>query len=97
MVDKNFTVDGVSTVTHERKPVIKVYRDPHCSGAMLAAFDNMNTEEAIDGYTYSELVSIRNILNEVLDHIDVQESIAEYNINFPKSLELDEWGTASSD
>jgi hypothetical protein len=57
----------------------------------------MNTEEAIDGYTYSELVSIRNMINEVLNHIDVQESIAEYNINFPKSLELDEWGTASSD
>jgi hypothetical protein len=57
----------------------------------------MNTEEAIDGYTYSELVSIRNTLNEVLNHIDVQETIAEYNSTFPKSLELDEWGTASSD
>jgi hypothetical protein len=57
----------------------------------------MNTEEAIDGYTYSELVSIRNMLNEVLNHIDVQETIAEYNASFPKSLELDEWGTPSSD
>ena len=97
MIDKHFTVDGVSAVTHELKPVIKVYRDPHCSGAMLASVDNMNTEEAIDGYTYSELVSIRNTLNEVLNHIDVQETIAEYNVGFPKSLELDEWGTASSD
>lgn len=97
MVDKHFTVDGISAVTHERKPVIKVYRDPHCSGAMLAAFDNMNTDEAIDGYTYSELVSIRNTLNEVLNHIDVQETIAEYNVKFPTRLELDEWGTASSD
>ena len=97
MVDKHFTVDGISAVTHERKPVIRVYRDPHCSGAMLAAFDNMNTDEAIDGYTYSELVSIRNMLNEVLNHIDVQETIREYNLSNPRSLELDEWGTPSSD
>ena len=97
MMDKNFIVDGISAVTHERKPVIRVYRDPHCSGAMLAAFDNMNTDEAIDGYTYSELVSIRNMLNEVLNHIDVQETIAEYNVKFPTRLELDEWGFTSSD
>ena len=97
MVDKHFTVDAISAVTHDRKPVIRVYRDPHCSGAMLGAFDNMNTDEAIDGYTYSELVSIRNTLNEVLNHIDVQETIAEYNINFPTRLELDEWGFTSSD
>lgn len=96
-MDKNFIVDGVSAVTHQKKPTVRVYRDPHCSGAMIAAFDNMNTEEAIDGYTYSELVSIRNTLNEVLNHIDVQETIREYKLSNPRHLKLDEWGTPSSD
>jgi hypothetical protein len=38
----------------------------------------------VNGYSYDELVSIRNAISEALTDIDVKESVAEYNKQNPK-------------
>jgi hypothetical protein len=38
----------------------------------------------IDGYSYDELLCIRNTISEALTDMDVKETVLEYNKNNPK-------------
>lgn len=75
---KTFIANGVSGI-EMNKPRISVFADPTKSNGYIACIENTDCGEMINGYTYDELLSIRNAINEALTDIDVRESVAELN------------------
>ena len=66
------------------KPTIILHKDPFIEGKYIATFEGIDTDEIVNGYTYDELLSIRNTITEALTGIDVKETVWEYNKNYPK-------------
>jgi hypothetical protein len=66
------------------KPSVTVVPDPVGEGRYIACFENTDCGELINGYSYDELLSIRNIINDALTDIDVRESVAELNRKDPR-------------
>ncbi len=79
-----FIATGVNRLDDVRKPTITVYPDPLNAGKFLACFQATDCDEMIDGYSYDELLSIRNTISEALTDMDVKETVLEYNKNNPK-------------
>ena len=80
---KTFVAHGVNTFDPHLKPSISVLSDPLNPGKFIACFTNTDCGESVNGYSYDELLSIRNAINEALTDIDVRESVAEYNTRNP--------------
>ena len=80
---KTFIATGVNRYDQSQKPNITVLGDPLNSGKYIACFANTDCDELVNGYSYDELLSIRNAINEALTDIDVRESVAEYNSKHP--------------
>lgn len=81
---KTFIATGVRRYEDVRKPAVTVYADPLNAGKFIACFTATDCDEMIDGYSYDELLSIRNAINEALTDIDVRESVAELNKKDPR-------------
>lgn len=81
---KVFIVNGVHRETTGRKPSITVYPHPINEGKYIACFESTDCDELINGYSYDELLSIRNTINDALTDIDVRESVAELNKKDPR-------------
>jgi len=79
-----FIATGVNRYEDVRKPSITVYPDPLNAGKYIACFEATDCDEMINGYSYDELLSIRNAISEALTDIDVKETVAEYNRQNPK-------------
>jgi hypothetical protein len=79
-----FVATGVNRLDDVRKPMITVFSDPLNPGKFLACFQATDCDEMIDGYSYDELLSIRNTISEALTDMDVKETVLEYNKNNPK-------------
>ena len=79
-----FVATGVNRLDDVRKPTITVFPDPLNPGKFLACFQATDCDEMIDGYSYDELLSIRNAISEALTDMDVKETVLEYNKNNPK-------------
>jgi hypothetical protein len=75
---KTFIANGVQSFDGI-KPAITVLSDPLNPGKYIACFNNTDCGETINGYSYDELLSIRNAINDALTDIDVRESVAELN------------------
>jgi len=75
---KTFIAHGVINSQIE-KPRITVFSDPTGVNSYIASIENMDCGEMVNGYSYDELLSIRNTINEALTDIDVRESVAELN------------------
>lgn len=71
------------------KPTITLHKDPLNDGKYIATVEGVNTDEIVNGYTYDELLSIRNTINEALTAIDVKETVWEFNRDFPKYTNYD--------
>jgi hypothetical protein len=80
---KTFVANGVQTFDGA-KPSITVLSDPLNPGKYVACFSNTDCVEQVNGYSYDELLSIRNALNDALTDIDVRESVAELNKHDPR-------------
>ena len=80
---KTFVAHGVNSFDPHLKPSISVLSDPLNPGKFVACFTNTDCGESVNGYSYDELLSIRNAINEALTDIDVRESVAEYNKKDP--------------
>ena len=76
-MNNTFVVSGVKSVNGS-SPIIDIVRDP-ISKKHIGCFRNFNTEEIIDGYDYNEILSIRNMLTQILNEIDTREVIDEFN------------------
>jgi len=59
-------------------PTIQLFKDPD-SKKYLASFFNFDVDEIVDGYNYHEILSIRNLLTEILNEIDTREVIDSIN------------------
>lgn len=81
---KTFVAHGVARFDGN-KPSISVYPNPTSPGQYVACFENTDCGELINGYSYDELLSIRNIINDALTDIDVRESVAELNKYDPRT------------
>lgn len=81
---KTFVANGVYRYSDGRKPSITVYPDPINEGKYVACFEATDCDELINGYSYNELLSIRNAINDALTDIDVRESVAELNKHDPR-------------
>jgi UDP-N-acetylglucosamine enolpyruvyl transferase len=79
-----FIATGVNRLDDVRKPTITVFPDPLNAGKFLACFQATDCDEMIDGYSYDELLSIRNAISDALTDMDVKETVLEYNKNNPK-------------
>ena len=79
-----FIATGVNRYEDVRKPSITVYPDPLNVGKYIACFEATDCDEMINGYSYDELLSIRNAISEALTDMDVKETVAEYNRQNPK-------------
>lgn len=75
IMNNTFVVSGVRAA-HGSKPVIDLMRHP-VTKSHIACFRNFNNEESIDGYDYHEILSIRNMLTQILNEIDTREVIDE--------------------
>ena len=82
---KTFIATGVNRYDQAQKPNITVLGDPLNPRKYIACFANTDCEELVNGYSYDELLSIRNAINEALTDIDVRESVAEYNSRNPET------------
>lgn len=71
------------------KPTITLHRDPFNYGKYIATFEGMDTDEIVNGYSYDELLSIRNTITEALTAIDVKETVWEFNRQNPKYTHYD--------
>ena len=71
------------------KPTISLHKDPFHEGKYIATIEGTDTDEIVNGYTYDELLSIRNAINEALTAIDVKETVWEFNRDFPKFTSYD--------
>ena len=74
-MNNTFVVSGVKN-TNGSSPIIDIVRHP-VSKKHIGCFRNFNTEESIDGYDYHEILSIRNMLTQILNEIDTREVIDE--------------------
>ena len=83
-----FIATAVNNLTGS-KPKITLHKDPLNEGKYIATLEGFNTDEIVDGYTYDELLSIRNAINEALTAIDVKETVWEFNRDFPKFTNYD--------
>jgi hypothetical protein len=81
---KTFIANGVQSFDGN-KPSITVLSDPLNPGKYLACFSNTDCGESVNGYSYDELLSIRNAINDALTDIDVRESVAELNKYDPRT------------
>ena len=81
---KTFTAHGVNS-SEINKPRITVFADPTGVNGYIAAIENTDCGEIVNGYSYDELLSIRNAINEALTDIDVRESVAELNKFDPRT------------
>ena len=81
---KSFVAHSVQRMDNTNKPTITVYPDPLNSGKYVACFQGTDCDELVNGYSYDELLSIRNALNDALTDIDVRESVAELNKKDPR-------------
>ena len=79
-----FIATGVNRYEDVRKPSITVYPDPLNAGKYIACFEATDCDEMINGYSYDELLSIRNAISEALTDMDVKETVSEYNRQNPK-------------
>ena len=77
IMNNTFVVSGVRNINGS-KPVIDLVRHP-ITNTHIACFRNFNNEESIDGYDYHEILSIRNMLTQILNEIDTREVIDEIN------------------
>jgi len=80
---KTFVAHGVNSFDPHLKPSISVLSDPLNPGKFIACFSNTDCGESVNGYSYDELLSIRNAINEALTDIDVRETVEEYNSRNP--------------
>lgn len=80
---KTFIATGVRRFDDVRKPAVTVYPDPLNAGKYIACFSSTDCDEMIDGYSYDELLSIRNAINDALTDIDVCESVSDLNKKDP--------------
>lgn len=74
-MNNTFVVSGVRNIDGS-SPIIDIVRHP-ISKKHIGCFRNFNTEESIDGYDYHEILSIRNMLTQILNEIDTREVIDE--------------------
>lgn len=81
---KTFVANGVSRIAGN-KPWITVLPDPTGENQYIACIENTDCGELINGYSYDELLSIRNAINDALMDIDVRESVAELNKFDPRT------------
>jgi hypothetical protein len=81
---KTFVAHGV-TRYDEKKPSITVFPNPIIPNSYVACLENVDCDELINGYSYDELLSIRNAINDALTDIDVRESVAELNKFDPRT------------
>lgn len=79
---KTFVAHGVYRFD-EKKPAITVFPHPIVTDGYVACFENIDCGELVNGYSYDELLSIRNAINDALTEIDVRESVAELNRRDP--------------
>ena len=70
-----FVVSGVRNADGS-SPIVDLVRHP-ITKAHIGCFRNFNTDEIIDGYDYHEILSIRNMLTQILNEIDTREVIDE--------------------
>jgi hypothetical protein len=80
---KTFFANGVFRYD-EKKPSVTVFPNPTLSTGYVACLENVDCGEFINGYTYDELLSIRNAINEALTDIDVRETVEELNKRDPR-------------
>ena len=81
---KTFVAHGVMG-SAQAKPRITVFPDPTGEHQYIACIENTDCRELVNGYSYNELLSIRNAINEALTDIDVRESVAELNKYDPRT------------
>lgn len=74
-MNNTFVVSGVKNADGS-SPIIDLGRHPITKNH-IACFRNFNTDEFIDGYNYHEILSIRNMLTQILNEIDTREVIDE--------------------
>lgn len=75
IMNNTFVVSSVRNADGT-SPIIDLIRHP-ISKHYIACFMNFNTEEVINGYDYHEILSIRNMLTQILNEIDTREVIDE--------------------
>ena len=66
-------------------PIIDMTRHP-ITKQHIACFRNFDNDESIDGYNYHEILSMRNMLTQILNEIDTREVIDELSnasYNYP--------------
>jgi hypothetical protein len=80
---KTFTANGVQRFDGGNKPAVTVFSDPMNPGKWIGCVENTDCSESINGYSYDELLSIRNALTDALNEIDVRETVAEFNSKNP--------------
>jgi len=83
-----FIATGV-VKTEGIRPTITLHKDPFNEGQWIATFEGIECEEMVNGYTYDELLSIRNAINEALTAIDVKETVHQFNQDFKKHTYYD--------
>ena len=76
-MNNTFVVSSIKNADGS-SPIIDIVRHP-VEKHHIACFRNFNTEESIDGYDYHEILSIRNMLTQILNEIDTREVIDELN------------------
>ena len=76
-MNNTFVVSGVRNADGS-SPIVDLIRHP-ITKSYIANFRNFNTDELIDGYDYHEILSIRNMLTQILNEIDTREVIDELN------------------
>jgi hypothetical protein len=81
---KSFVANGVYSLTDNNKPTVTVYPDPLRTGKFVACIEHTDCDELVNGYSYEELLSIRNAINDALTDIDVRESVVELNKRDPR-------------
>lgn len=74
-MNNKFVVSSVKN-SDGTSPIIDLVRHP-ITKHHIGCFRNFNTEEIIDGYSYHEILSIRNMLTQILNEIDTREVIDE--------------------
>jgi len=84
-----FIATAVNRVDNSRKPTITVHKNPLEDGKYIATFESTDSDEIINGYSYDELLSIRNAINEALTSIDVKETVHQFNQDFKKYTQYD--------
>ena len=74
-MNNTFVVSGVRNADGS-SPIVDLIRHP-ITKSHIACFRNFNTDELINAYDYHEILSIRNMLTQILNEIDTREVIDE--------------------